>query len=104
MLAFLLGLPANEIVLPIALMAYLCQGSLTQIGELSQVRAVLLANGWGWQRAVCMLLFTLFHWPCSTTLLTIRKVTGSWRWTVLAFLLPTGCGILLCRIFTILAG
>ena len=104
LLAFLLGLPANEIVLPIALMAYLCQGSLTQIGELSQVRAVLLANGWGWQRAVCMLLFTLFHWPCSTTLLTIRKETGSWRWTVLAFLLPTGCGILLCRIFTILAG
>ena len=104
LLAFLLGLPANEIVLPIALMAYLCQGSLTQVGELSQVRAVLLANGWGWQRAVCMLLFTLFHWPCSTTLLTIRKETGSWRWTVLAFLLPTGCGVLLCRIFTVLAG
>ena len=104
LLAFLLGLPANEIVLPIALMAYLCQGSIHQVGELSQVRAVLLANGWNRQRAVCMVLFTLFHWPCSTTLLTIRKETGSWRWTALAFLLPTGFGILLCRIFTILAG
>ncbi|MDD6855417.1 MAG: ferrous iron transport protein B [Oscillospiraceae bacterium] len=104
LLAFLLGLPANEIVLPIALMAYLCQNSLTQMGELNQVRDVLLANGWRWQTAVCMLLFTLFHWPCSTTLLTIRKETGSWRWTALAFVLPTGFGILLCRIFTLLAG
>ena len=104
LLAFLLGLPANEIVLPIVLMTYLCQGSLTQPGELSQVRAVLLANGWDWQRAVCMILFTLFHWPCSTTLLTIRKETASSRWTLLAFLLPTGFGILLCRLFTILAG
>ena len=51
-----------------------------------------------------MLLFTLFHWPCSTTLLTIRKETGSWRWTILAFVLPTGFGILLCRVFTLLAG
>ena len=104
LLAFILGLPANEIVLPIALMAYLCQGSLTQLGELSRVRDVLLANGWRWQTAVCMLLFTLFHWPCSTTLLTIRKETGSWRWTILAFVLPTGFGILLCRVFTLLAG
>lgn len=104
LLAFLLGLPANEIVLPIVLMTYLCQGNLTQIGELSQVREVLLANGWSWQRAVCMLLFTLFHWPCSTTLVTIRKETGSLRWTLISFLLPTAFGVLLCRLFTILAG
>lgn len=104
LLAFLLGLPANEIVLPIALMAYLCQGRLYQVGNLSLVRTVLIDNGWTWRRAVCMLLFTLFHWPCSTTLLTIRKETGSWRWTALAFLLPTGFGIVLCRLFTILAG
>ena len=94
--AFLLGFPANEIVLPIALMLYLSQGSLTELGSAMELRTILAAQGWSWQTAVCMLWFTLFHWPCSTTLLTIRKETGSLRWTALAFLLPTLVGILGC--------
>ena len=94
--AFLLGFPANEIVLPIALMLYLSQGSLTELGSAMELRTILTAQGWSWQTAVCMLWFTLFHWPCSTTLLTIRKETGSLRWTALAFLLPTLVGILGC--------
>ena len=99
--AFLLGLPANEIVLPIILMAYLSQGSLTQLGELSQLRTLLLANGWSWHTAVCVALFTLFHWPCSTTLLTVKKETGSWKWTALAALLPTALGAAACICLTL---
>ena len=77
-------------------MLYLSQGSLTELGSAMELRTILAAHGWSWQTAVCMLWFTLFHWPCSTTLLTIRKETGSLRWTALAFLLPTLVGILGC--------
>ena len=104
LLAFLLGLPANEIVLPIALMAYLSQSSLQGLGDLAALKAVLLANGWGIRKAACMLLFTLFHWPCSTTLLTVYKETHSRRWTALAAVLPTALGALLCRVVTVVLG
>jgi len=98
--AFLLGLPANEIVVPIILMAYLSQGSLLELGSLAEMKTLFLANGWTWHTAVCVLLFTLLHWPCSTTLLTIKKETGSWKWTALAAALPAAAGMLLCALFT----
>ena len=104
LLAFLLGLPANEIVLPIALMAYLSQGSLQDPGDLSQLKGILLANGWNLRKALCMIAFTLFHWPCSTTLLTVYKETHSPRWTALALLLPTAIGAVLCRALTLILG
>ena len=97
LLSFLLGFPANEIVLPIALMTYQAQGALTPL-DLGSLLPILLAQGWTPRRAVCMLLFTLFHWPCSTTLLTVRKETGSGLWTALAFLVPTAVGAVLCRL------
>ncbi len=97
LLSFLLGFPANEIVLPIALMTYQAQGALTPL-NLGSLLPILLAQGWTARRAVCMLLFTLFHWPCSTTLLTVRKETGSGLWTALAFLVPTAVGAALCRL------
>ena len=93
---FILGLPANEIVLPIILMAYLNQGALTEPGSLAGIKDLLTAQGWTWSTAACTLLFCLFHWPCATTLLTIRKETASLRWTLLAFLLPTLFGLVLC--------
>ena len=99
LVAFLLGFPANEIVIPIILMAYLSQGSLIEYESLAQLQSLLVANGWSWVTAVCMLLFCLFHWPCSTTLLTIRKETGSWGWTALGALLPTGLGVAVCMLF-----
>ena len=102
-LAFLLGLPANETVLPIILMAYSAQSSLRPPGELAEIRALLLANGWTARTALCVLLFTLLHWPCSTTLLTIRRETGSWRWTALAALLPTALGLTACTLITLLS-
>lgn len=100
LMAFILGFPANEIVVPIILMAYLSGGSLTDAPALSQMRELLVENGWSWRTAASMLLFCLFHWPCSTTLITIRKETGSAKWTALAFLLPTAIGLLLCFLFT----
>lgn len=94
LMAFLLGLPANEIVLPILLMFYSQSGMLVEGG--SQTGAMLAASGWTWTTAVCAILFSLNHFPCATTLLTIRKETGSCKWTAISFLLPTVIGICLC--------
>ena len=100
LLAFLLGFPANEIVIPIIIMAYMAQGSLVDLGDLAQMKALFAANGWTWATAVSTMLFSLMHWPCSTTLLTIKKETGSWKWTALAAALPTAAGALACMAFT----
>lgn len=96
LLAFILGFPANEIVLPLTLMGYLSMGTLVETNSLTDLATVLLANGWTQTTALCFLLFSLFHWPCSTTCLTIHKETASWRWTAVAFVLPTVFGVLLC--------
>lgn len=103
LMAFVLGLPANEIVVPIIIMAYMSQGALLEFDSLAQLKELLLANGWTWITAVSTMLFALMHWPCSTTLLTIRKETGGWKWTILSFLIPTVCGIILCTAFTAIA-
>jgi len=95
-MAFILGLPANEIVLPIAVMAYMSSSTLTEFESLISLKDILLQNGWTPLTAVCTLLFSLLHWPCSTTLISIKKETGSLKWTFLAFLLPTVIGITLC--------
>lgn len=96
---FLLGLPANEIVVPIIIMTYMARGSLLEV-EGVQLMQLFTANGWTWITAVSTLLFSLMHWPCATTLLTIRKESGSLKWTLLSFLVPTVCGIILCFLFT----
>lgn len=96
LLAFLLGFPANEIVLPLLLMGYLQTGTLTAYGSLAELSAVLTANGWTTQTAVCMLVLCLLHFPCGTTCLTILRETGSARWTALAAALPTAMGAALC--------
>ena len=103
LLAFILGFPANEIVLPIAVMAYLANGTLGDPGSLEEMRALFLANGWTPVTALCVMTFSMFHWPCSTTLLTIRKETGSLKWTLLAALLPTALGACLCFLINRLA-
>ena len=96
-------MPANEIVIPIILMAYTAQGSLQEMGNLLELRQLLTAHGWTWVTGACVVIFSLLHWPCTTTLLTIRKETGSWKWTALGFLLPTGMGFLLCFLLSHLA-
>ncbi len=94
--AFLLGIPANEIVLPMAMMIYMSQGTLTEIMDLDFFRQLLIDNGWTMLTALNMLIFTLMHWPCATTLLSIKKETGSIKWTIVAFAIPLILGFLLC--------
>ncbi|MCD7927617.1 MAG: ferrous iron transporter B, partial [Oscillospiraceae bacterium] len=103
LMALILGMPANEIVVPIMLMAYLSTGSLSQIGDLSAVHALLTANGWTGVTAVCTILMCLFHWPCSTTCITIWRETKSPAWTLLSAALPTGVGLGLCLCVTLAA-
>lgn len=100
LIAFILGLPANEIVIPIIIMAYMTKGSILELGSLTEMKQLFVANGWTWITAVSTMLFSLMHWPCSTTLLTIRKETGSRKWTALAAAIPTAIGIGTCIIFT----
>ncbi|MDD5946123.1 MAG: ferrous iron transport protein B [Clostridia bacterium] len=99
--AFILGFPANEIVVPIMIMAYMQNGVLTDMTNLAELKALLLANGWTWATAVSMLLFSLMHWPCSTTMMTIKKETGSAKWTLTAFIVPSAAGFVICSLFTL---
>lgn len=96
LMAFILGFPANEIVLPLALMTYLSSGSISDISATDEIRQILIANGWNCVTAICTIIFSLIHWPCSTTVLTIKKETGSYNWTILAVLLPTILGFVIC--------
>ncbi|KGP75269.1 iron transporter FeoB [Desulfosporosinus sp. Tol-M] len=100
LMAFILGLPANEIVLPILIMSYLSTGSLQEYAGLEELRMVLVNNGWTWLTAINVMLFSLLHWPCATTLLTIYKESGSKKWVFLSFLIPTLVGLSVCFIFT----
>ena len=93
--AFILGLPANEIVIPIIIMCYMAQGSLTEL-SLPELGALLADNGWTWRTALCPILFSLMHWPCSTALLTVKKESGGWKWALAALALPTAAGMLIC--------
>lgn len=102
LMAFILGFPANEIVVPIIIMAYTASGTLVDMHNLTALKELLVANGWTPFTAISMMLFSLFHWPCSTTLITIKKETGSMKWTLLAAMLPTAIGIVVCMIFTAL--
>lgn len=100
--AFILGLPANEIVIPITIMIYTAQGSLADLGSLAEMQSLFAANGWTWVTALCTMIFYLLHWPCATTLLTIRKETGSTKWTLMASLIPTVLGFAVCSIISLI--
>lgn len=94
--AFILGIPANEIVLPIILMCYMGSGTLVDLENTTTIGNILIQNGWTVLTAINVMIFTLLHFPCTTTLLTIKKETGSIKWSIIAFLLPTICGVVLC--------
>ena len=102
LMAFLLGFPANEIVIPIMLMAYTAQGMLVDYQGLGELRAILVQNGWTAKTALCFLIFALMHWPCSTTLVTIKKETGSLKWTLVSLLTPALMGGALCMLVNLL--
>jgi ferrous iron transport protein B len=98
LMAFILGFPANEIVVPIIIMSYMATGSLTELDSLADLHALFVNNGWTWLTAVCVMLFSLMHWPCGTTCLTIKKESQSLKWTLISFAVPTITGIIICMI------
>ena len=98
LMAFILGFPANEIVIPIIIMSYMATGTLTDLENLSDLHALFVSHGWTWLTAVCTMLFSLMHWPCGTTCLTIKKETQSLKWTLISFAIPTMTGIVVCLI------
>ena len=102
LIAFILGLPANEIVVPIIIMAYMSEGTIAEIG-LAEMRDLFVQNGWTWITAACVIIFTLLHSPCTTTLMTVKKETGSLKWAVITALLPTVIGVVACILFASIA-
>ncbi|MEG2291233.1 MAG: ferrous iron transport protein B [Clostridium sp.] len=102
LLAFILGFPANEIVIPILLMAYMATGNMVEFNSLTALGDVLRANGWTYLTALNVMLFSLLHWPCTTTLMTIKKETGSFKWTFVGFILPTTIAFIVCFLTTTL--
>lgn len=100
LMAFILGLPANEIVLPILLMAYLATGSMVEFDSIDSLRQILLDHGWTYLTALNVMLFSLLHWPCATTLMTIKKETGSKKWTIISAIMPTAIAFGVCFITT----
>ena len=96
--AFILGFPANEIVFPIIIMSYMSAGSIMDLDSFSALKTLLVMNGWSYKTAICVIIFSLAHFPCGTTFLTIKKETGSLKWSALSLIIPTLTGILLCLI------
>ena len=101
-MAFILGFPANEIVIPIMIMGYMSLGMITDMNDLNLLKELFVNNGWTYVTAICVMLFSLFHFPCLTTLITIKKETGKWKWALISFIVPLIIGICLCFIVKIL--
>jgi ferrous iron transport protein B len=99
LMAFILGFPANEIVVPIIIMSYMAEGSLMELNSLTELKDLFILNGWTWVTAVSLMLFSLMHWPCGTTCMTIKRESKSFKWTFIAFLLPTITGFIICSVF-----
>ena len=96
--AFILGIPANEIVLPIAMMIYMSMGTLGETGDLNYFADILCSNGWTEITAINVMIFSLMHWPCATTLLSVKKEAGGWRWAAVAFAVPLIMGVTVCSV------
>lgn len=96
LMSFILGFPANEIVFPIIIMSYMCGDKLINLQSTTELHNLLISHGWNYITAICVMLFTLMHFPCGTTIWTIKKETGSLKWTVLSFVIPTVTGIIIC--------
>lgn len=103
LIAFILGFPANEIVIPIIIMAYMSQGSLLELGSTAEMQQLFVNNGWTWVTAVSVMIFSLMHWPCSTALITVKKETGSLKWTLISAVVPTVIGVVCCIVFSFFA-
>lgn len=102
LMSFILGFPANEIVIPVMLMIYLSNNTMLDINNMNEIKNILITNNWTIKTAICMLIFIVFHFPCSTTMLTIKKETSSTKWTLLSFFIPLLIGVILCLIVNVI--
>lgn len=102
LMSFILGFPANEIVIPVMLMIYLSNNTMLDINNMNEIKNILITNNWTIKTAICMLIFIVFHFPCSTTILTIKKETSSIKWTLLSFFIPLLIGVILCLIVNVI--
>ena len=102
LVAFILGLPANEIVLPILLMLYLSTNTMVDVDSILSLKQIFLNHNWTYLTALNTMLFSLLHWPCATTLLTIKKETGSIRWMILSALIPLAVAFTVCLFTTLI--
>ena len=103
-IAFILGFPANEIIMPIMLMCYLNTGVLVEYSNLVELKSLLIDNGWTILTAISVIILFVLHYPCSTTCLTIKKETNSWWYVFLSMIIPTFLGLLICFIINLLFG
>ncbi len=94
--SFILGTPANEIVIPIMLMCYTGAGTLESFESVKALGEIFTAAGWTWQTALCTVIMTVLHHPCAATISTIYRETKSKKLTAIATFLPTACGLFLC--------
>lgn len=100
LMAFILGLPANEIVMPIIIMCYMKNSTMVEIDNLIKIKELLVNNNWTLLTAINVMILCLMHFPCATTLITIKKETQSIRWTIAAFVIPTIVGMVSCFFIT----
>lgn len=99
--AFILGFPANEIVIPIMVMAYMGNTTLTEMDNILCLKNIFIENGWTIQTALSVMIFSIMHWPCSTTCLTIKKETGSIKWVIISIIVPVICGLTICGLLNL---
>ena len=104
LMAFLLGFPANEIVTAIMVMGYMSLGMIVDINDMMLLKTLFIDNGWSLITAICVMIFSLFHFPCLTTLITIKKETGSYFWSFFAFIIPLCIGVSICFVINLLFG
>ena len=98
LLAFIIALPANEIVIPTIIMGYTGASVMTEIASMAELRALFAAQGFTIVTAVCLMLFSVLHFPCGTTTYTIWKETRSVKWTILSNLIPLTVAFIICFI------
>ena len=100
LMAFILGLPANEIVLPILIMSYTAGGTMVELDSIQAMKELFFVHGWTWLTTLNFMIFSLLHFPCGTTLWTIKKESGSIKWAVFGAIMPTAIAVVVLLIIT----
>ena len=103
LLGFIMGFPANEIVLPIIFMTYTSSGVLAESNSQALINELLINNNWTQLTAICAIVLCVFHFPCSTTCITIYKETKSKLLTMLSIVVPLMIGFTLCLAINLLS-